>query len=115
MESKTTLNMNFSKLLNRKFDSKRISNAVAMWLTMMLTVLMSVSAWAQAAPSVSTDKADYAPGETVQITGSGFLPGEKVSLLIIHIEPNFIYHLHEDMPDALVRSEERRVGKECVP
>ena len=54
------------------------------------------------AQTVKTDKLDYAPGETVQITGSGFLPGEMVSLLIIHIDPNFIYHTHSDMDDALV-------------
>ncbi|MDP3313100.1 HYR domain-containing protein [Lutibacter sp.] len=91
--------MNFLNNFTRNFASQRISNPLGMWLTVMLTVLMSFNTWAQ---TVSTDKDDYAPGETVLITGSGFLPGEKVSLLIIHIDPNFIFHLHDDMPDALV-------------
>src|SRR6266853_2600022 len=36
--------------------------------------------------TLHTDKSDYAPGTTVTITGSGWQPGEKVSL-----------HLHEDL------------------
>ena len=35
---------------------------------------------AAAQATVQTDKADYSPGETVIVTGSGWLPGETVSL-----------------------------------
>src|SRR5262249_41534510 len=35
---------------------------------------------AQAAPTVATDKSDYAPGSTVTVTGSGWAPGETVVL-----------------------------------
>lgn len=35
---------------------------------------------------VTTDKTDYAPGETVTVTGSGWLPNEAV-LIVIHEEP----------------------------
>ncbi|MDP3352523.1 MAG: T9SS type A sorting domain-containing protein [Flavobacteriaceae bacterium] len=84
MKSKTTLLMNFSNLLSRKFDSKRVTNSVAIWLTMLLTVLMSTNVWAQAAATVTTDKADYAPGETVQITGANWQPGEVVYLIVNH-------------------------------
>src|SRR5437870_2850332 len=38
------------------------------------------------AATVATDKADYAPGQTVVITGSGWEPGETV-VLILHEEP----------------------------
>src|SRR5829696_1498355 len=38
-----------------------------------------------ALPAVSTDKNDYAPGETVQISGSGFAANEPVTLLVVHI------------------------------
>ena len=31
--------------------------------------------------TVSTDKEDYAPGETVIVTGAGWEPGETVSML----------------------------------
>jgi hypothetical protein len=34
-------------------------------------------------PSVSTDKADYAPGETALISGSGFEPGSTVQITIL--------------------------------
>ncbi|HXG58167.1 MAG TPA: MBG domain-containing protein, partial [Thermoanaerobaculia bacterium] len=40
-----------------------------------VTVLSTFTAW------VTTDKADYAPGETVVVTGGGFAPGETVKLL----------------------------------
>src|SRR5213594_4937521 len=38
------------------------------------------------AATVATDKLDYAPGQTVVITGSGWEPGETV-VLILHEEP----------------------------
>ena len=44
-----------------------------------------------------TNKADYAPGETVTIYGTHFEAGETVSIVISHIEPNMplSYHSHE--------------------
>jgi hypothetical protein len=36
--------------------------------------------------TITTDKTDYHPGETVVISGSGFQPGETVSFLM-HVEP----------------------------
>jgi hypothetical protein len=39
------------------------------------------------APSVQTDRNDYAPGEEVQISGAGFAPNEPITLLIVHITP----------------------------
>src|SRR5947207_9048617 len=38
------------------------------------------------AATVATDKADYSPGQTVVITGSGWEPGETVAL-ILHEDP----------------------------
>ncbi|BBE20508.1 hypothetical protein AQPE_4701 [Aquipluma nitroreducens] len=48
-------------------------------------------------PTVITNKADYAPGETVTIYGTHFEAGETVSIVISHIEPNMplSYHSHE--------------------
>src|SRR5205823_12300444 len=37
------------------------------------------------AATVTTDKADYAPGETAYITGSGFTAGETVQCQVLHI------------------------------
>src|SRR2546426_3158045 len=44
-------------------------------------LLLSRVASAQAA-SVTTDKTDYVPGETVVITGTGWAPGETVSMVL---------------------------------
>src|SRR5262245_26195270 len=52
--------------------------AVVLWLTAIAT--------AASAATVTTDALDYAPGETVIITGSGWQPGEAV-LIELHEEP----------------------------
>src|SRR5258708_4900499 len=36
--------------------------------------------------TVTTDKADYAPGSTVQISGAGFQAGETVTLQVTHTD-----------------------------
>src|ERR1041384_3472944 len=38
------------------------------------------------AATLTTDKDDYSPGQTVIITGSGFAPGETVSVVIKHVD-----------------------------
>jgi hypothetical protein len=43
-------------------------------------VMLTASASVTSAAEIHTDKADYAPGETVTITGTGFKPGEVVTL-----------------------------------
>ena len=53
----------------------------------LILFLMPVVAYSSAfAATVATDRADYAPGEIVVITGSGWLPGETVTVLL-HEEP----------------------------
>jgi len=37
-------------------------------------------------PSVTTDQYDYPPGSTVRIIATGFLPGEKVTLVVEHLD-----------------------------
>lgn len=44
------------------------------------------SATQQPGPSLWTDRADYEPGETANITGNGFQVGEAVSLQILHAD-----------------------------
>jgi hypothetical protein len=50
-----------------------------------LTAILALSGAAYA-QSVSTDKADYAPGEIVQITGSGFSGSELVTLVVSYAD-----------------------------
>src|SRR5438128_708236 len=54
-------------------------------IALIVGFLAALSLPASAA-TVATDKADYAPGENVVITGSGWEPGETV-VLILHEEP----------------------------
>ncbi len=57
-------------------------NAARTWRTLaiasILTVCTATAAFAQA--TVATDRADYAPGDTVLVTGTGWSPGEIVTL-----------------------------------
>lgn len=56
-------------------------------LTLLIAALFFVLGWAstaRAAAEITLDKADYMPGEIVQITGTGFSPGEEVSMTVIH-------------------------------
>src|SRR5919201_4876196 len=50
-----------------------------------VVILAAFSAHASAA-TVATDQPDYAPGQTVVITGSGWEPGETV-VLVLHEDP----------------------------
>ena len=51
------------------------------------SVLDSISTLSSTSASISTDKMDYAPGETATISGRGFQPGEIVRLKI-HEDPH---------------------------
>src|SRR5215216_1320583 len=57
-------------------------------LSALLLAIPAVAALAQdtgtstAAPTIQSDKADYAPGELVTLTGSGWQPGESVNIVV---------------------------------
>src|SRR5947207_13876159 len=55
-------------------------------LVALIVGFLATLALPASAATVATDKADYAPGENVVITGSGGEPGETV-ILILHEEP----------------------------
>src|SRR5213596_4214737 len=40
-------------------------------------------------PTVTTDKADYPPGDTARISGTGFLPGEQVECQVLRLDSPF--------------------------
>jgi ABC-type phosphate transport system substrate-binding protein len=52
-------------------------------LAAMALAVAGTTAFAQA--SVTTDQSDYPPGSTVQISGSGFQPGETVQLQVVNL------------------------------
>ena len=45
-----------------------------------LLLIFPAMAFAQSAPTIQSDKADYAPGELVTLTGSGWGAGESVHI-----------------------------------
>ncbi|HZP83921.1 MAG TPA: Ig-like domain-containing protein, partial [Chthonomonadaceae bacterium] len=51
-----------------------------------ILALLALCIGARAQCTVTTDKPDYAPGDTVYITGSGFQPGETVTLQVVHTD-----------------------------
>lgn len=58
-------------------------------LTLLLLLLACTAVvWAQetVTPLLTTDKPDYKPGETATFTGSGFLPGETVTIQVLHAD-----------------------------
>src|SRR5438046_683137 len=55
-------------------------------LVALIVGFLAPRALRASAATVATDKADYAPGENVVITGSGWEPGETV-VLILHEDP----------------------------
>jgi hypothetical protein len=59
-----------------------------------LFFVLGLAAIAAASPvhaqTVTTDKADYYPGESVIVTGNGWLPGERVSLFFSETPYQFV-------------------------
>ena len=55
--------------------------------TWMLSLAAMMFATAALAATVETDKADYAPGDTVYVIGTGWQPGETVALRFVE-DPN---------------------------
>ena len=51
--------------------------------------------------TVETDRADYAPGTTVNISGSGWQPGETVTLTLVEDPPNDTHVLQPVVADGL--------------
>jgi hypothetical protein len=59
-----------------------LTRLVCVWA--LFTLSLGASAAAQ---SIATDKADYVPGSIVTVTGSGFQPGELVTLVFSETPP----------------------------
>jgi hypothetical protein len=55
-------------------------------LTFLFTGFISLSFSTAFAGTIATDKTDYAPGETVNISGSGWTAGEAVTLQVLHTD-----------------------------
>src|SRR3712207_2976223 len=59
------------------------SRFTLLFLTFAVAMLVFPAvAFAQTAPTIASDKADYAPGELVTLTGSGWQAGESVNIVV---------------------------------
>src|SRR3712207_4272763 len=59
------------------------SRFTLLFLTFAVAMLVfPAMAFAQTAPSIASDKADYAPGELVTLSGSGWQAGESVNIFV---------------------------------
>jgi len=57
------------------------------WVTLLtVAVTFGLASTALAQPSVTTDQSDYPPGSTVNITGTGFQPGEIVQCQVLRVD-----------------------------
>ncbi|MFY3740462.1 MAG: hypothetical protein HMLIMOIP_000900, partial [Candidatus Nitrosomirales archaeon] len=92
--SPSDVNISFLSLVNPSAILTAISNlaqsidARFLYLINPSSVFTTLSAYAEA--MITTDKADYAPGETVIISGSGFLPNSSITLTITHPDLNIV-------------------------
>ncbi len=61
--------------------TKLRSKVTLLFMTFAVVALIfPAMAFAQGAPTIQSDKADYAPGELVTLTGSNWQPGESVNI-----------------------------------
>src|SRR4051794_21120077 len=57
-----------------------IALVVALLIAGSVTVFAQAQVSGQAGPTLTTDKADYKPGEVVHVSGTGFEPNTKYAL-----------------------------------
>uniref|UniRef100_UPI00321782C3 T9SS type A sorting domain-containing protein n=1 Tax=uncultured Draconibacterium sp. TaxID=1573823 RepID=UPI00321782C3 len=69
--------------MKKNYKKLRTTLTVQKLLFLGLFVLAANAGFAQA--TLSTDKLDYAPGETVYIEGTGWHPGETVNLMVMNL------------------------------
>ena len=53
-------------------------------VTLFAITLTSANVFSQTTATITTDQPDYAPGSTAYITGTGWQPGETVTLQVLH-------------------------------
>src|SRR5882724_10361854 len=74
--------LTFIKLSAMNFFTKTFKSKIIALAFTMAGLFFVNAALGQA--TVTTDRLDYPPGDTVIITGSGFTPGETVTLQVLH-------------------------------
>jgi hypothetical protein len=76
------------KKIKKLIKTGRISLTLLIPIILLYLLMATFSAFAGEPPpvySISTDKAEYAPGETVIIQGSGYVPGRDYAILVHRI------------------------------
>jgi hypothetical protein len=68
--------------------------------TVMMTSSSSTSVNTASVATVTTDKPDYSPGDTVTVSGTGWQPGETIQIVITEDPPNHPTHNYTVTADA---------------
>src|ERR1043166_2786354 len=68
----------------RSFINKLMQFTTALMLVSFSFFSSHVSAQTTT-PTLTTDYPDYPPGATVTLTGTGFAPGEDITMRVIHV------------------------------
>jgi VCBS repeat-containing protein len=71
---------NMATRLKGRFSLLLLSFAVVMLIFPAMAFAQDAGGSPSPAPTIQSDKADYSPGETVTLTGSGWQPGESVNI-----------------------------------
>src|SRR5437867_4224438 len=77
---------------NRESRAMTVSRHISRLFLLLFTAICFQLPLARAAgsvPTVKTDKPDYPPGDTAEITGNGFLPGEQVECQVLRLDAPF--------------------------
>jgi hypothetical protein len=56
---------------------------IAATILFLSITLCLMAVFVRATPTVTTDEADYSPGDTVTVMGAGFAPGESLAVVVI--------------------------------
>jgi hypothetical protein len=81
-----TLQTHFCQYLKYTFTLTFKLKIMSQLLRSLLFVLLAftVSSYTYSQATIKTDLLDYSPGSTASITGTGWLPGETVTLQVLH-------------------------------
>ncbi|MEA2632540.1 MAG: hypothetical protein QOE66_2759, partial [Chloroflexota bacterium] len=71
-----------SSKVGRRFSKLLLAVVVATLITSTVLVVPALAASSPTGAAISSDQADYAPGATVTLTGTGWASGESVSILV---------------------------------
>ena len=71
-------------------NSKKLVSITLMIVLIQIAITSIITVQAQTTPTITTDKADYAPGEIVTISGAGFVAGNYYDIPVIRPDGSIV-------------------------